>query len=237
MLTTTAGVVSQIFTPKNVSSIFYWIDCGDTSTITELSNKVSQIDDKSDLGNNFTQISAGSQPTTNTVTVNGRNVLDFNGSSEGMTSAAFLQCSTNNVSLICVLKSDVSTSSFRIAVAEWDNTTNARTFVIGQNSGNNHYASNGPGNVINTITSATAPRQSTITRNTSITSMTLYLNGTLETTVLGSVEPGTTVSTLGGTSNGFTWDGYIAEVIAYREILTTVQRTKLRRRIKATWGI
>jgi hypothetical protein len=53
-----------------------WLDASDSSTITQSSGSVSQWNNKGSLGN-FTQGSAGSQPTTGVTTLNGLNVLDF----------------------------------------------------------------------------------------------------------------------------------------------------------------
>jgi hypothetical protein len=56
-----------------------WLDAADTATITESGGFVSQWNDKSNNGRNFTQSTGANQPTTGTRTQNGLNVLDFNG--------------------------------------------------------------------------------------------------------------------------------------------------------------
>jgi len=61
-----------------------WLDSSDAATITESGGVVSQIDDKSGEGNNFTAIGS---PITNASITNSLNVIDFSGSS-GLTSAA-----------------------------------------------------------------------------------------------------------------------------------------------------
>jgi hypothetical protein len=58
-----------------------WLDAADTLTITELLGSVSQWNDKSGNGYNVVQASGANQPITGTRTVNGLNVLDFNGTS------------------------------------------------------------------------------------------------------------------------------------------------------------
>jgi hypothetical protein len=67
-LWTPAGVVTEL-----------WLDATDASTITELSGSVSQWDDKSGSGNDFPQGNASRQPITGVRTLNGLNVLDFDG--------------------------------------------------------------------------------------------------------------------------------------------------------------
>lgn len=61
-----------------------WLDSSDAATITESGGVVSQINDKSGEGNNFTAIGS---PVTNASITNSLNVIDFSGSS-GLTSAA-----------------------------------------------------------------------------------------------------------------------------------------------------
>lgn len=59
-----------------------WLDADDASTITSSSGNVSQWDDKSGNGYHVTQATGTAQPKTGTVTRNGRNVLDFDGTDD-----------------------------------------------------------------------------------------------------------------------------------------------------------
>lgn len=63
-----------------------WYDASDTSSsnITHSNGKVSGWKDKSGNGNNLTQGSSAEQPVTNTRTINGLNVLDFDGTDDNM---------------------------------------------------------------------------------------------------------------------------------------------------------
>jgi hypothetical protein len=76
----TIGIVaSHIFTPLDLAPDL-WLDAADTTTITASGSpmRVSQWNNKGSRGN-FTQGSSGAQPTTGASTVNGLNVLDFDG--------------------------------------------------------------------------------------------------------------------------------------------------------------
>lgn len=66
------------FNPLDVSPTAWW-DFSDASTITDVANAVSQVDDKSGNGNNATQGVGANQPLTNTDTINGLNALSFDG--------------------------------------------------------------------------------------------------------------------------------------------------------------
>lgn len=78
------GVVAssvENFNPLDYTPVL-WLDAADTSTITSSSGSVSQWDDKSGNGYHVTQSTGTAQPTTGTVTLNGRNVIDFDGTSD-----------------------------------------------------------------------------------------------------------------------------------------------------------
>lgn len=65
-----------------------WYDASDTATITASGNSVSQLSDKSGNGLHITQGTASAQPTTNTITRNGRNALSFDGGDRLVASSA-----------------------------------------------------------------------------------------------------------------------------------------------------
>jgi hypothetical protein len=56
-----------------------WYDAADAATVTTVSGVVSQITDKSGNGYTLTQATAGARPTYDLATVNGLNVLSFDG--------------------------------------------------------------------------------------------------------------------------------------------------------------
>jgi hypothetical protein len=73
-------VAQELWTPAEITTLGWW-DCSDTATITHSSNSVSQIDEKKG-GVNLIQTTGSLQPTTNTRTQNGLNVLDFDGTEQ-----------------------------------------------------------------------------------------------------------------------------------------------------------
>lgn len=72
------------FNPLSLSPAL-WLDAADTSTITASSGDVSQWNDKSGNGYNFTQSTAANQPKTGTATKNGYNVIDFTTAAKTLT--------------------------------------------------------------------------------------------------------------------------------------------------------
>ena len=68
------------FSPKKLSTLKFWLDASDESTITESSSWVQTVADKS--GNNWNVSSSTYKPQTGTHTINGKNVLYFDGEAE-----------------------------------------------------------------------------------------------------------------------------------------------------------
>ena len=67
------------WTPADLPNLQFWYDAADSSTITASGGLVSQWNDKSGNGRHLTQDTSGSRPSTGTRTINGRNVIDHDG--------------------------------------------------------------------------------------------------------------------------------------------------------------
>ena len=65
------------FQPTRLQGLQLWLDANDKPTIVQSAGAVSQWNDKSGQGNNATQGSASLKPTTDSNTINGKNVLNF----------------------------------------------------------------------------------------------------------------------------------------------------------------
>jgi len=77
------GGGSAPFTPASISGLMSWYDASDTATITDAgAGAVSQWNDKSGNGYHLTQATGIQRPTTGTRTINGLNVVDFDGSND-----------------------------------------------------------------------------------------------------------------------------------------------------------
>lgn len=77
----------QGFSPLDLSPAL-WLDASDTSTITASGGLVSQWNDKSGNGRNVSQATSANQPITGTTTLNGLNVITYDGSNDVLLSAA-----------------------------------------------------------------------------------------------------------------------------------------------------
>ena len=76
-----------------------WLDADDASTITESSGKVSSWADKSGNGNDATQATASKKPTTGSDTLNGKNVLTFDGG-DTLGFSSFAQSSPQTIFMV-----------------------------------------------------------------------------------------------------------------------------------------
>ena len=235
MFSTISGTVSQIFTPRNIPNLIYWFDFGQTSTITELSGSVSQVDDLSYNDNHATQGTAADQPTTGTLTLNGRNILDFD--LDFLSVPAAVNIRANAGSVMTVSASDTLDSSFRVSISEWDSTSTARQFVSGQSNSNSFYCAFGPSTNINSIVSSSSAKKNlSVTPGYNQTSS-FYINNALVSTVTSAVEVNSANAVIGGTQNGATWKGSIAEIFGARHEMSSVQRVKIERYGSAKWGV
>lgn len=90
--------------PRDISDLVLWLDASDLSTIAQTGGNVSQWDDKSGQGNDAVQGTGSAQPTTNNLTQNGLNVIEFNGTSDFMTipSTSDFDIASTSVTLIAV---------------------------------------------------------------------------------------------------------------------------------------
>jgi len=77
------------FSPANINGLVGWYDASDVSTITESSNLVSAMGDKSGNLNDLSQLVGANQPLTNQGTQNGRNFIRFDGLSKNLSRSTF----------------------------------------------------------------------------------------------------------------------------------------------------
>jgi len=80
-----SSVVTAPWTPLDLTGLQLWLDAADTATITHSAGAVSQWNDKGPAARHHVQATATAKPTTGTRTINGRNALDFDGTSDRLT--------------------------------------------------------------------------------------------------------------------------------------------------------
>lgn len=79
VLAVTSNAPAAITDPDDLTGLAAWWDASNAWSITEAGGAVSQWNDLSGNGHHLTHATGGEQPTTNSMTQNGLNVLDFDG--------------------------------------------------------------------------------------------------------------------------------------------------------------
>ncbi len=114
------------FNPRALPNLLAWYDASDSSTclnntspITPATNgqTVTQWTDKSGNGNHLTQGTGISQPVVATNALNGKQVLNFDGSNDScVTGFSFALAATKTLTAFVVAKSDLSTAATFLAL-------------------------------------------------------------------------------------------------------------------------
>jgi hypothetical protein len=234
-----------VFSPLDLNPEL-WLDAADTTTITESSGLVSQWDDKSGNARNFTQGTAGNQPTTGTVTLNGFNVLSFDGDDVlvGGTSPSLFASNTNPFEIFVVGRTTLdNTGTFvsqNILASE-----GARQFqLLRAGAPDNSVAVVARGVITRVNRSPRFDRDAVFNfrRDTSVATL-ADGNTTTSATIGTASEELTALIKIGARSNGTTTsnaffvNGRIGEVIIYSRSLSSTERSKVNSYFANKWGI
>lgn len=103
-----------------VAGYTLWLDATDAATITSSGGDVSQWSDKSGNARNFTQSSATAKPKTGTRTLNGKNLIDFDGTND------FLSC-PSSTTLFNYLHNSTGATLFFVGIV--DDTANVKDYL------------------------------------------------------------------------------------------------------------
>lgn len=228
----------QNFQLTQVPNLTAWYDGSDTSTITQASNLVSQWNDKS--GNALHATAAGAlRPTTNTSTQNGKNIIDFSGTTY-MTLPSGLYTVPNGANTMFVVSkrtSEAATINTTVGMAAAG--TNAYFHIFsataGTQSAKNRTAAAGTVSVTgltNTAMTITAFRRTGTTQGLAVN------NGTENTNTSGVDVATINEAYIGAATGGaLTLTGNIAEIAIYTRYLSTAEITRILRYLSAKWAI
>jgi hypothetical protein len=135
------GVAGGITDPTDIANLEAWWDAADTGSITATGNSVTQWNDKSGNGLHLNQVNAS--PQTGTMTQNGLNVIDFNGSSQAMGITPAFVYDLGSMTFFAVVKAEVNTQTS--VLCEATGTSAAQQYLIGVwDVGYFQHLSNGP---------------------------------------------------------------------------------------------
>lgn len=248
----TAAEIGQgeAFSPIDLSPVL-WLDAADTATITSSSGAVSAWADKSGNGYSAAQATSTKQPTTGSSTLNGRNVLSFDGG-DCLQIASF-DCTGGTAQQFTVAAVFTATSgSDRILIehsADYNTTPGA--FIVYRANANNVVTSKrGSGGA------SYASFETTATITTTAKSLVATHDGTLSTNETTAWILGDTAGTrtnnsdtnqnsasatlnVGSRNNAASaqLNGTIAELVVVTRAISTTERVALEAYLKRKWAL
>jgi hypothetical protein len=226
------------FNPRSIAGLALWLDAADASTIT-VSTGVSQWADKSTSGSLWTQGTGNNQPATGTQTMNGRNVLVFDGSNDSLSATAPIALADlpKTVFVVQRIAATVNFGTSQVANVA------AGGFRIRQNS------TTGRVQINNTSTNELTTFSTTSLNVNEIVSCTLtsptsgstaYRSGAIQANT-GANDSlatfGANAWALGFNGGGSFFNGWLAEVLIYNAALSASQLSAVHRYLGSKWGI
>jgi hypothetical protein len=254
-----------VWNPSMISTAL-WLDAADASTVTTVSSAVSQWNDKSGGATNFTQGTAGARPSTGSATLNGRNVLTFDGGDILLAGDALDNVWTGAAfHLFCVVKNDdVTSSNGAILTKSASAADNQRAFAYYIRTSKlqlvahytldvlNFTVVDGSTSISNSAwTIGTAAYTSTGTGTANTTSrVQMTVDGADQTEAvnsfagnLGTIQNGTAQLAVGsiagtaGTLSAAPLTGAIGEIIVTASVLSTLNRQRIEGYLAHKWGL
>ena len=221
-----------LWTPAQISTAL-WLDAADASTITLNGSTVSQWADKSGNGRNATQPTASSQPTSNTRTLNGLNVLDFNADVIGI-GTPFVKINTPWLVYSVITFDSFTGNPVYIGLQ------GAQTTHMGwSNSGNIQFYNNSTGVVglSGVVITANAPALVGVQYDT--TNLTGLYNGAAQGSPAVTIPADTALFNIGSHASGGSnyFDGAIGEIVFIQSTVSLSNRQKLEGYLAWKWGL
>jgi hypothetical protein len=238
------------------------LDAADASTVTLSTSKVTQWNDKSGNGYNFTQSTSGNQPTYSTSSLNSLNTITFTAANNtyllGTASTNFM--GTNSLSVYGIFKTNNSTSGSSVFSKALYGSASGRilygyrdpgtpgTIVggIGGNQGSNVYTSisdtytGGAWRVFGFVSDRSGWTNITYQNGISIGSTTITVDTTTNLTNAFPMLVGAYNNSSGGASPpqaGQYLDGAVGELLVFSSALTTSQRQQVEGYLAHKWGL
>lgn len=224
------------FNPRSIANLELWLDASDASTIT-VSTGVSVWADKSGNGRNATQATGGKQPAY-TNTLNGKNIVTFQGTDDTLQIAANAAFNSASQTLIVIARqaaaadeiiwhksSSVSANGLSIRYRT------DRLFVI--------YSENTAAVLqpLHTVFDPTAANVFSMTMEPSAQG--IHINGVVRgtNTVSATYNDNTTVWLGSRRDAGTFLNGDIAEVLFFSRALSPSERSRIEKALGRKWGI
>lgn len=256
------GVIASsalVFSPSTLPNLKAWYDASDTTTITTGMGGVATWADKSPNGYNLTQSDSTKRPASGSRTLNGKNVIDFDGTNDLLTASsaanwAFLSNTGASTAFYVLMQDTASTAQgyadtggFTSASVDYELYREATTSNFWHRVGNGN---GGAGPVENATSNSISAANhyfyviSDPNNGTAANRSIPYLDGTAlnknnsRTTSPSSSNPAYPLS-IGGRQDdsGYAFNGAFAEIIFVSGIASNANITSTVNYLKAKWGL
>lgn len=227
------------FSPADISDLKLWLDVSDAATITkDVSDFVSQWDDKSGEGNDVSQATGSQQPLWVDAVQNGLPIIRFDGIDDFLAISSFIGGALTQPNTIFVVTKMASISSGSNSfVFDGTASSNRNALLDLQIISANGYSLFAAALIQNTTTAIDTTNILLYDMIFNTVSSELFRSGV--SLVSGDVGTNTlTGITLAAEfGGGFNSNIDIAEIILYNKILTSQERTDVRNHLNTKWGL
>lgn len=219
------------------ANLFAWYDASDTSTITSSGNLVSSWSDKSDNSNNLSQGNSSYRPTTNSATLNGLNVIDFDGTNDTLQGTLASLGTNPELTIFAVVQYDVMRAANSILVFVGATSTDQGIgFGLHTSNGLNSFQwGSGSSHDGNYITGSYVIHGMTKTSSGNTT----YVNGVakpLNTSGSLSLASSPTIEISLDNFNNYL-DGKVAEILIFNRELDSDERDSIETYLNDKWSV
>ena len=221
------------FTPNMIAGLTLWMDASDPTTIVSSGSNVTQWNDKSGGGYNFTQSNITYTPTTGNTTLNSRNVLNF-------TNSKYMTNSTCPMGTNYTIFAVGYTTSNGYGRLLHGSSVDGYLF-FGTGNSNTQFATfvgSGAWNDVTTNSpaiSVASPCIMEMTNNGTSTGLIPYVNRSVQTAKNGTTGSFTGFIMGSGVGGGQPWNGYIAEILIYNSVLSDANRQSVENYLSKKW--
>ena len=264
LLNTISGFLGTGVPPAPTSPVAgykAWWDASDTGTITLSGSNVTQWNDKSANGLNLVQATSAKQPLSGTRTQNSKNVIDYDGSNDVLTSNAsaatwkFLTDSSGTTFFMAIV-CDVNSTAWGMTDVSNSSVANNPTYALTGNPDRTGYFGKGSDNpsgynwfvssTTQTFTDNTAQTWTVVsdpTNGTAANRLKIYKNTTLDTSAnvqtaaSATGNPAVPLSLGGYNLYSSSFNGAICEVLIYNSILSGTDVALNQSYLSAKWAI
>jgi hypothetical protein len=236
------------FNPKTIAGLVGWWDPSDTATVTTDSGAVSQLNDKSGLGRHATQTTPNNRPAYSG-TLNGRNVMTFDGSNDVLVTGLESSTLTDYVTMFCVCRADFASdadASNKAVLYGRDSSTFANSYGLNLHNVpplQSQMTWRGVGFNVSGSPAYTRTTAAVLVGRMNATQRERRVNGTSVTST-GTFSAGTNAAAgnflrIGEDGPGLTrfWNGLVGEALVYDRSLTAAEIAKIEGYLGKKWGI